>query len=132
MDDLTHAAHLAYIRTLGDALLLRDWELLLSRAVADARDQATILLHDGKNQGEVALGRDWMARTPEERRRTMTHELLHCHTARLCRVLTRLGEEDKSDLAIYVIKAFDNEEEIVIDTLARILAPLMPLPPEGC
>lgn len=130
MNDAQHEALSAYIRELGDALLLRDWDLKLSRAFCDDSNHATISLHNAKNQGEVFLGRDWLARTPEERRQTMVHELLHAHTARLCRTMTRLQENDSRDLIEYVDAAFDNEEEIFIDTLSRILAPFLPLPPE--
>jgi hypothetical protein len=130
VNDAIHASRLAYIRRMGDALLLRDWDLMLSRDRASCNNHASISLHEAKNQGTISLGQDWESRTPEQQRQTITHELLHCHTARLCRTMTRLAEKDKRDLIEYVDASFDNEEEIVIDALSRVLAPFMPLPGE--
>ncbi len=130
MNDATHAAYGAYLRSLADAMLLRDWHVVLSRTPADDDSRAQVSRHAGKNQVEISLGKEWLVLSPEQRRQTATHELLHAHTARLCRTMRRYADQAEGDVVRYVKTAFDDEEEILIDTLARVIAPALPLPPE--
>jgi hypothetical protein len=46
----------------------------------------------------------------------------------LCRVVTRLGNLIDEPSMEYAKRAHDEEEEIVVQRLARILAPYLPLP----
>lgn len=128
MNDITHTAWTEYIRLLADRLLLRDWHFVVSRTEADAGNRAQVGIHHKKDEAEVFLSEAWLAYPPEQQRQTLTHELLHAHLGRLCRVMTRLKEQDDREVVRYANTAFDEEEEIVVETLARILAPMLPLP----
>ncbi len=131
MNDAQHAVLSGYIRDLADAMGLRDWSISLGRYISDTGEyRAQITLHRQKDEAEVELSEAWFGRTPEEQRQTVVHELLHIHTARLCRTLTRFTEQVGGELATYLAKEHDEEEEIVIERLARVLAPYLPLPPE--
>jgi hypothetical protein len=130
MNDAQHAAYATYTRSLADALCLKDWVFVLRRESSDEGTRAQIHLSDKKTEAAITLCERWFVRTPEEQRQTLVHELLHAHTARLCRVVTRLKDQVGGETVGYVDAALDEEEEIAIDTLSRILAPFMPLPPE--
>jgi hypothetical protein len=130
MDDATYATELRYLRTLSDLLGLRDWHITLSRASADTDNRAQVSIHRGKDEADVTLSAAWLSYSPEQRRLTLCHELLHMHTGRLCRVVTRLHNMIDEPALEYARKAHDEEEEIVVQRLARILAPYLPLPTE--
>lgn len=130
MDDARHAAYSAYLQDLARRLLVGEWGISLSRGECDdGRDRATISLHHAKDEAVVRVHEDFFGRSPEGQRQTLVHELLHVQTARLCRVVTRLAEEIDNPAAAYAAKCHDEEEEIVVDRLARAIAPLLPLPP---
>jgi len=131
MNDAQHAALSAYIRDLADVLHLRDWEISLSRTISDTGHyRAEISLHQQKDEAIIELAESWFGRTREQQRRTLVHELLHIHTSRLCRVMTRVSTQIGSELMTYLESTHGEEEEIVIERLARVIAPMMPLPPE--
>jgi hypothetical protein len=128
MDDATYTTELRYLRTLADLLGLRDWHITLSRASAEESSRAQVDLHLTKDEAEVVLSNQWWTFTPEQRRLTITHELLHAHTTRLCRVVTRLTSMMNEPAMEYAGRAHYEEEEIVVQRLARIIAPYLPLP----
>lgn len=132
MNDTTYAALRDYTRRLADALLLRDYEVRLHRDTAGRDTNAQTRPSDVKRETTIWLNHDALTtRTPEETRQTLVHELLHAHTARLDRVTERLREQlPDSGTVAYARDQADEEEEILVDTLARVIAPFLPLPPE--
>jgi hypothetical protein len=127
MDDATYATELRYLRDLADLLGLRDWHITLSRASAESGSRAQVDIHRTKDECEIRLSSEWWSYTLEQRRLTIVHELIHAHTTRLCRVVTRMTGLGPEHLE-YVQRAHDEEEEIVVQRLARIIAPYLPLP----
>jgi hypothetical protein len=127
MDDATFAAESHYLRQLADLLGLRDWHITLSRGPSDHDSRAQVYVHRNKDELTVQLNEGWSSMAAEQQRLTLTHELLHAHTGRLCRVVTRLTGLEGPHME-YVRKAHDEEEEIVIQRLARVIAPHLPLP----
>ena len=130
LSDAEHARWEEYIRQLGDLLLLRDWELDLSRE--GTNDWAEIKVSDVENQATVKLGADWVQHTPDEQREFLVHELLHVHTDRIHRLMSQLAEQWSENSACQFAKeAHRKETEIVVNTLARIIAPMLPLPEDA-
>ena len=98
--------------------------------MSDGSDRATVSTHHKKDDAIIELHEDFFGRTPEGQRQTLVHEVLHLQTARLCRAFTQLAKQFPEHGAIaYAAQRHDDEEEIVVDRLARAIAPLMPLPP---
>ncbi len=130
MNDAEHAAYSAYLRHLAQLLLVGDWEIALMRLSSDDGARAQISLHREKDEASVFLHRDFFGFTREQQRRTLVHELLHIQTARICRAMTQLAEQFADHSTIqYACIRLGEEEEILIDRLARSVAPLLPLPP---
>lgn len=129
MTDDQHAAYMAYLRAIADLLGLRDWQIVLERGSAEEGARARVFIHRTKDEAMVQFSEMWWSFDREQQRQTIVHELLHAHTGRLCRVVTRLSGLATDHLE-YVLDAHDEEEEIVVQRLSRIIAPFMPLPPE--
>lgn len=131
MTDDQHAYYAAYLRTLAQHFLIGDWDVVLERGRSDDDSRAQVALAHEKSAACVFLNRDFAAYPPEQQRRTVTHELVHVQSARVCRAMHQLAEQFPEHEAIaYARKRLDEEEEIMVDRLARALAPLLPLPPK--
>lgn len=132
MNDQQHSTYEAYLHELADRLLLRDWEISLSRQWADNDAYAQVVPYDREDHLTIRIAEGFDGHSPEERREWLLHELLHAHLARVDRTIDRLGELRPDDMAVQLtVKAHKDESEIVVQRLARILASVMPLPP-GC
>jgi hypothetical protein len=78
-------------------------------------------IRDNSDHASVHLGDSFWEESPEEQRETLTHELLHCHLYRLHAFIgDRLNKADRATAS--------SMEEIAIEQLSRIIAPLLPLP----
>ncbi len=132
MNDAQHAVYSAYLRDLADRLLLRDWELLLQRDRAEDGSYACVWISDTENLATVRVcGDEFFASKAEDRREWLTHELLHAHLDRPDRVMTQLAAMFEDNTATQLAKTMHHKEvEVCVQRLARVLAPLMPLPPE--
>lgn len=129
LSDAEHAAWERYIRHLGDALLLRDWELDLSRENSSNDSWASINVSDVANQATIRFGLEWPQHTPDQQREFVVHELLHVHADRLQRVIVQLAEQWSENSACQFAKETHRKEtEILVNSLARLLAPHLPLP----
>lgn len=132
MKDSQHAAYSEYLRTLADALLLRDWEIQLKRDTPTSDDcYAAVWVMDTENQAVIRLSEDYWHGSAEDRREWLVHELIHCHLDRPVRVMAQLARQwDENSACQFAKEAHRNEVEICVQRIARIVAPTLPLPPE--
>ena len=132
MNDAYHAAYQQYLRDLADRLLLRDWEIALSREwPQDPLAYAAVVVCREDNQAVIYLQDGFLGHPAEDRRKWLTHELMHVHLDRPQRVMERLGEQFPDNTATVFAKQMHHDEiEISVCRLVRILAPTLPLPPE--
>jgi hypothetical protein len=121
----------AYLRTLADQVLLADWEITLTRDLADDHCFAQVNVWREENHASVRVSEDFWHGPPGEQREWITHELCHCHLDRPERVMEQLAEQFSDNSASQFAKeAHRREVEICTQRLARLLAPHLPLPPE--
>ena len=87
----------------------------------DSETFAGSFIHDNSDTASVHLGDKFWEQDEAGQRETLTHELLHCHFYRV-RTFTgdRLRKQDQ--------ETANQMEEIVIEQLSRIIAPLLPMP----
>jgi hypothetical protein len=131
VNDAMHATYADYIRTVADTLLLRDWEIELKREWADDGAYAQAVVWHRENHLQVKIAEGFDGHPATERREWLTHELLHAHFGRTDQAVEHLTDTLSDNDAIKLFKAqINDEEEICVQRLARILAPFMPLPPE--
>jgi hypothetical protein len=69
-----------YVRTLADALGLRDWDVTLAEDHSMSEEVfADVRVPRGRKHATITLGGEYFTSSQEERRATIVHELLHCH-----------------------------------------------------
>lgn len=73
----------------------------------------------------------WQNASAEDRRQTLTHELLHMHFWQARETVIQASTVAMSGVAARMTMAiFDLQQEYGIDAIADVLAPFLPLPPE--
>ena len=128
MNDQQHAFWLAYIRHLADLMRLKDWDIQLSRAEPDSPTaDAANFLHYGQLACEIHLPKKFFAESPEAQRHFLTHELIHCHSEILSEHI-RLYIDSNGHQDAYITSVWLRNEEVMVDSLARVIAPFLPLP----
>jgi len=127
-----------YVRDLADRMQLCDWSLSISLdpddepddGVDDARCgtfQGTL----GRRHGAIWLNPEWWAgATPEERRQTCVHELIHAHEHGAREIVIHTVSLLPARTAEVLQAIYDVQAEYAIDALADVIARSMPLPPE--
>ena len=130
MNDAQHSAYSAYLRTLADALLLRDWEIELLREWADDHTYAQAMVFHQENHLRIKVREGIGGSPPADVREWLTHEILHAHLGRLDRIKDHLVEIKDDDASKLFDKEYSDESEVVVQRLARIIAPFLPLPPD--
>lgn len=131
MNDAQHSAYSAYLRALADALLLRDWEIELLRQWANDGAYADCQVYHKEQHMRVRVCEGIWGNPREQIREWLTHEIFHAHIGRLDRLVEHFTEIVDNPGAALFEKEYDDETEILVQNLARIIAPFMPLPPEG-
>lgn len=131
MTDAQHAAFQTYLGVLAHRLILADWEIELWRDRAADDCLATVNVMDVENYASISLRwPEFFGKSRGEQREILVHELLHLILDRPQRVIRQLAEQwDENSACQFAKEAHRKEIEIATQRLARILAPLMPLPP---
>lgn len=131
MTDAQHAAFQTYLGVLAHRLILADWVIELWRDRADADCLACVQVMDVENYASISLRwPEFFAKPRDEQREILVHELLHLILDRPQRVMRQLAEQwDENSACQFAKIAHHKEIEIAIQRMARILAPMMPLPP---
>lgn len=120
------AALQAWLDAAQATMRLAHWELVAKAEPPgkDGEDEDAFaggLLFDNSDHADVHLGDAFWKQTPDQRRVTLAHELLHPHFYRVHTFTRdRLKERDRGHASSLL--------EIAIDQVAHIVAPLLPIP----
>lgn len=119
----------AYINEIRDLMGLRHWDIYVSTKRAPKGALASIHPTDGRALAPLSLSKGWMGRPAEDQRLDIVHELIHV-IHRDQTDLVRLSTLDVLDRPAYLvlISAHRSATEVMVDHLATIIAPTMPLP----
>lgn len=122
-----------YLRMLGSKFLeLRDWDIQTTNEIAAGDAIAVARPHYGRKRVTIlfSLGFD---RDPDwEQRLTCVHELLHAHFSMLDIVIRGVVERYNKNFLLTMKDNTDMQMEFLVDALAGIIAPHVPLPlPDG-
>lgn len=113
----------AWIDAAKPIMGLSHWHLTAAADPPDGDDSvyAGTFFHDNSDRATVHLGDAYWKESPDDRRTTLAHELVHCVTRQHRRfVQTHLLPRDRE---------YGSEiHEIMVDHLAAIIAPLLPMP----
>lgn len=104
------------------ALGLPGWRVLLMEDPCDDDCLACIVPVEGKYTAQLYVCTDWMKRDDDERRDTITHEVLHLLHFRVDHVLDDARDlmHDHEHDALH--KRYRRETELMVDHLAGFLA----------
>lgn len=107
---------------------LAHWRVRVSPAPASQDAWAEIEPHDQADDAELFVGWDLYKQTPERVREVLAHELIHLITCRADRTVESL-EEPLGKLAWAAFESsYVDAAERAVDQIARLIAPLLPLP----
>jgi hypothetical protein len=122
-----------YVACVASFLGLGSWDLEIDRNDPDNSDAlASIAVTFGREHATIFLGPEFDKQTPEERRVTIVHELLHaCHTQVDELADNALPKAMSPESHAIFMEAYRIAVERSIDPLAVALAETIPLPPEG-
>ena len=118
----------AYVAELQEALGITIWKITVIREASDVEAWADINPHEQAESAELRVSYDFWKQTPDHQREILIHEMLHIVTARLDQTVESIEEAfGKVIWAIYE-PLFEDATERVVDHLAKVLAPNIPLP----
>lgn len=127
------AALEAYVSEVRASLRLDAWDVRLADEWPDDGEDVYAQIDPCEQRwiATLRLGSGFWDLPPEDQRNTIVHELLHLHHVRLTDV-TRLGAwRHQVGQALYdhLVDQVKREAELMVDALASVLAPFVPLPP---
>jgi hypothetical protein len=117
-----------YIRTIANALGLRDWEIKLSDETCEDGYYDTITPQQNHKSATIRLSKDWFKLDAADQRDSIIHELLHLH-----QVGTRdIVEYDipnyvSDDVGSLLMSGVIRAMELSVSTLTAAIAPKFPL-----
>ena len=117
-----------YVAELQVALNVTYWKITVVRDAADVEAWADINPHSQAETADLRVSHDFWKQTPDHQREVLIHEMLHIVTARLDQTVESIEEAfGKVIWAIYE-PLFEDATERVVDHLAKVIAPWVPLP----
>ena len=117
-----------YVAELQVALNITYWKITVVRDAADVEAWADINPHAQAETADLRVSHDFWKQTPEHQREVLVHEMLHIVMARLDQTVEAMEEAfGKIAWAIYD-PLFEDAAERVVDHLAKVIAPQLPLP----
>lgn len=123
------AALTTYVRTLADALGLKDWKITIEKEPSDDDCDASIQGVYGRRIGMLWIHRDFRTFSSDRQRQTLIHELLHLHFEPMRHHVENLLEASTAvspEMFDLVESVLSTGAEYGIDTLAEAIAPKYP------
>ena len=119
-----------YVEEAQQTLALLDLTIKVTDEQAPEDTYADIQVHDEAPEATIRLAHGFWSLSADDQRRVIAHELLHCHLAAMVNLKDDL--EDVLGKATFELfdASFERAHERTTDKLARIIAPLLPLPPK--
>lgn len=131
MDEDCSEPLIAYVHSLARQLLLADWRIRIAKGTKEEEDeQNELACVEFRELGEanITLYPSFFLEPKESQREIVVHELLHIHQRKQFEVVestkTALGKKAFELLDTFYLAT----EEATVQTLARIIAPSLPLP----
>jgi len=121
-----------YIRALADHVGLKDWRFELVDGEPDEEDDVA-MVHPlyGRQVAQIKVRSDVLTNPPVEQRRTILHELIHCHMAPVddqprLDLLEHLGQQAYN----IFMASYRRNLEYAVDAMTEAWAHYLPLPIE--
>lgn len=117
-----------YVRTIADAMELRDWHIDLMHDPCEDEALASISATYGRKRASISFNRSFRDLAPDVQRRTVAHELVHLHLEPACDIVKAdlvelLGRP--ADTVLWL--GFKRQIEYGVDALSDAVAKHLPL-----
>lgn len=126
-----------YMRDLADIMGLRDWTISLEHAPPSSEPhdghkvQGECAVNYGRKSATISICPDWPEDDPEEVRRVVVHELLHCHVEPVQWAFNNAANRLGFEAGSVAREAFTDAFEVAIDGIAVAWAESLPMLPKG-
>jgi hypothetical protein len=122
-----------YVQIVRRKMYLTEWKIDLNKkpCPSDALGECDVVY--GQHTATISLHKSYKRDKPEILRNTIVHELLHCYLSPVTESTMQVMEPFEEDIhgrkiIQSTINAMEYQIERVIDRLAEIISPTMPLP----
>ena len=121
----------AYLRRLADLMGLQRWDVYVSVKPSRKDALATVDPVQGRAVASVRIARDFHAGATADQVNTLVHELIHLIHRDQTDIIRVAAADAVSEQATYDLlwATVKLATEVMVDHLAAIIAPTMPLPP---
>jgi hypothetical protein len=117
-----------YIRWVANEMELRDWTLTLADEACEPKYDATCQPAHGQKLATISVCKEFRSQDPERQRRSVVHELLHCHWHAAWEMVDADLEKALGGQADLLFSAgFNRNAEHALDATAHALAKHLPL-----
>lgn len=125
MTDPRKQAYQSYVREIADRMGLKDWRITIEdKPPENPNSQASIWMAYGQRLARLYLSEAFLNESPEERRDTIVHELVHLH-------LAPANDIAGESMPAAVKPAYERMFEYAVDALTKCICPAIPLPSIG-
>ncbi len=120
-----------YVREMADLCGLRDWTVQVDTTPAEDHEAGTCRVTYGRKFGMIRMASDWSGENAESIRQTVTHELLHMHAESVFWSLNNVQDVLGSSAFTVLEGSVRDALEVMVDSVATVLAERLPLPVKG-
>lgn len=119
----------SYVATLQPLLRLQHWEIAVTDGQPSAGALADNCCYMRQHKNDVRFSDRFFRKSPAEQRETVVHELLHIVVEGWYRSNLAAFEGLSATSQEWAKERHEHETEMCIDSLSKIVAPYLPLPP---
>lgn len=117
-----------YVKDIQAALNAAEWRVTIAQEASDVEAWADINPSEVAKTAELRVSHDFWAQSAERQREVLTHEVIHLLTASIDATVEGL-EEPLGKIAWAVFdRQYEMQTERLVDHLAILIAPRLPLP----
>lgn len=123
----------SYVQILRRKMGLSEWKIDLrdKPCSSDALGECDVIY--GQYRATISLNKNYRKEKPESLRNTIVHELLHCHMSPITEAAMSTFEAFEEEahgrkIVQAAINSMEYQTERVIDLIAEVVSPIMPLP----
>lgn len=123
----------SYVQILRRKMGLSEWKIVLHEKPCSSDSLGECDVIYGQYRATISLNKDYRKEKPESLRNTIVHELLHCHMSPITEAAMTTFEPFEEEphgrkIIQAAINSMEYQTERVIDLLAELVSPMMPLP----
>ena len=119
-----------YIRQCADEVGLREWSIRLKPEPPDNECDAQVAVTEDQHDAAIRVTDEFFEYDTPKQRRIVAHELLHVLTNGMLEVTSSLSPQVPNAAWSVFWSLLNREEELIVDSLSRVLERVLPYPPK--